>query len=1016
MGKEIFDKEYKRLNKAQKQAVDEVYWPIMIVAWPGTGKTQIIWLRTANIILKAWVNPENILITTFTDAWVIAIRERLLKFLWTDSYKVWVSTIHSFSQEVIKTFPEKFTYYKASESIDEVESLEIIKNLLEKLIGEEKIVELTNDYDKLLYLRDIKSRISSLKWEWISSLKLKQSIENQVKIYKEELSEIKPTLKKYETSKIKQEKHIKKLEELTIIFEEYNNYLRENWKYDFNDMINFVLEKFMEDDELKYYYAEQFQFIMLDEYQDTNNAQNEIINTILSVSEEKPNIMVVWDDDQSIYRFQWANIENMLDFSKYFKDTKFIVLTENYRSSQDILDLSSNFIKNNSERLSNKINNLEKNLISSWDLNSFKNKPKLFRASSDIEEKTFIINEIKNRKEEVNEIAIIVRNNREVMDWTKTLQQNNIEVESKLKTDILKSNYIELIINYLKIIEDPYVCERSIINLLRTDIVWIKQVDIFKINRELYIKNYSRKVKLCFSDYLFDEYKLESLDLLDKDALLNFRDNLEYFSKNLKQKSFIDFFWDFIEKTWILEYIEKNWNFDDIEDILTFSNKIKDWNKQDKVLNITKLVEKIELYKSYNYPITRQIIRKSKTWVQVLTAHNSKWLEFETVFIPWLYYWNWENKRIPDRLKLPEWIVWEWIQKLDSSQIEEDRRLFFVAVTRAKKNLFLSFPAWIDIKPLIASSFIEEIDLFYETLDLGVKKEDIKEAIENNLKNNLITYSNLEFDYIEEFLQNYKLSPSDLNSFLEDPLEFLNRVIFKYPFNDNEFTIFGSVYHRTLELFYLKYKKDLKLPEKSYLSSTFTYLLEKEILTPTEFEKLKEKWIKWLEWYYDLYSTKTSEPLLLEYKFRWKNIIFEDIPLTWTIDKVEKIWEAEPWEWEWQLAFFKDKVALIDYKTGKSRTENSIKWLDRNWNKKPWEWKYFRQLLFYKLLCELDRDFTSKFDIWSLAIDFVEWRDEVYKYIEVSYTNEEYEEFKQEIRNSWEKIKDINFWKKLLWK
>ena len=116
----------------------------------------------------------------------------------------------------------------------------------------------------------------------------------------------------------------------------------------------------------------------------------------------------------------------------------------------------------------------------------------------------------------------------------------------------------------------------------------------------------------------------------------------------------------------------------------------------------------------------------------------------------------------------------------------------------------------------------------------------------------------------------------------------------------------------------------------------------------------------------------------------------------------------------WQLAFFKEKVSLTDYKTGKIKTIGQIKWLDRYGNKKEWEGKYLRQLLFYKLLCENDTEFQSKFDIGSLNIDFVEWKDWVYKNIDVDYTSEEYEVFKTELVESWNKIKDINFWKELL--
>lgn len=190
-----FQREYERLNSEQKRAVDSIYWAIMVVAGPWTGKTQIIAMRTANILLNTDTNPENILITTFTDAWVIAIKERLNRFIWTESYKVNVVTIHSFCEDVIKTFPEKFSYYKASTPIDEVEWLELLKWILWELIESWKIKELKTDLDDYYYLRTIYSRISTLKREWINIARLKIAINKQVELYKEELAEIKPTLK-----------------------------------------------------------------------------------------------------------------------------------------------------------------------------------------------------------------------------------------------------------------------------------------------------------------------------------------------------------------------------------------------------------------------------------------------------------------------------------------------------------------------------------------------------------------------------------------------------------------------------------------------------------------------------------------------------------------------------------------------------------------------------------------------------------------------------------------------------
>jgi hypothetical protein len=316
--------------------------------------------------------------------------------------------------------------------------------------------------------------------------------------------------------------------------------------------------------------------------------------------------------------------------------------------------------------------------------------------------------------------------------------------------------------------------------------------------------------------------------------------------------------------------------------------------------------------------------------------------------------------------------------------------------------------------------FLEEIAGSYLEISDYTSSWVLEEIVEADISNKLIQYSGIEFDYISEFLENYRLSPSDLNTFLSSPIEFLNRVVFRYPFSGNKFTAFGTVYHRTLELFYLKYKQEATIPEKSYLTSTFLHLIKKELLSSDELEEAIEKGIQGLEWYYDLYSSHMSEPFLLEYSFRRKNISFEWIPLTWTIDKVEKLWETTSQIWNnsvdttWQMAFFKDTVKLIDYKTGKTKTENTIKWLDRYGNKKPWEGKYFRQLLFYKLLSENDREFMEKFSIGWLAIDFVEWKDGKYKQIEIQPTEEEYREFLEEIQTAWKQISDIEFWKKIL--
>jgi len=165
MNTQKFEETYNMLNEQQRDAVDTVNGPVMVIAGPGTGKTQIIGARTANIILKARVDPQNILITTFTEAGVIAIRERLIDMIGSDAYKVNVSTIHSFSQDVIKTFPEKFTVEKLDTPIDDIESLELISSIVSDMLQRDELEYLTSYGDTLFYVRSIKSAINNLKRE-----------------------------------------------------------------------------------------------------------------------------------------------------------------------------------------------------------------------------------------------------------------------------------------------------------------------------------------------------------------------------------------------------------------------------------------------------------------------------------------------------------------------------------------------------------------------------------------------------------------------------------------------------------------------------------------------------------------------------------------------------------------------------------------------------------------------------------------------------------------------------------
>ena len=891
-----------------------------------------------------------------------------------------------------------------------------------------------------MYLRTIRDKISKLKSEWVSARILDSKILEQEALYAEQLEALKTNKrirdleKRTQKDSLAYNKHIAKLKELSFVYSEYQKKLKERFMYDFSDMINFVVLKMRSDDELTDYFAEKYQFLMIDEYQDTNNPQNEILDLILSRSDDT-NIAVVWDDDQSIYKFQGANIENMLDFYTKYPETQFIVLEKNYRSSQSILDLSKNLIENNSERLINRISTLEKNLLAESQYKNLEQNLSVVCASEELE-KIYVYQQIQSINN-TETIAIITRSNKELEDWTSFMQLQWLQISSKLKSNILANHYVDFLLDLLEIIDNPYANDTKFLSILRSSIIDVKNIDALTLNREIYKKNYSRAwfplklwdvIKNIDTNFAAkhntnnDEYDFESTlehKYIDYKKIVAFRDLINEMNGQLGTHGIARLITQVLNETWLLEYVELHWCFSDTEDIYTLFHKVQDMLEKNKNLSIAELIEKLNLHKKYWVIIPRQILKKQESRIEILTAHGAKWLEYDHVFIVGTHGWNWNKKTMRDLIKLPLWVVWQGLQfhGLDEKeqkrvekelQLQEERRLFFVAITRAKQSLTLTRAAGKDNKPYIDWPFVLEMWIESDIIQ-ELDKQFILQVVKNELlETKLVATTDEELEYISDFLVNYKLSPTDLNTFLEDPLQFLQWVVFKYPFEWNEFTIFWNVYHKVLEVATC-YKMQWELLSLEKIIQMFQELLNKQIITQEEKIRLEKKWIEWLTGYYEIFKNNTRRSLQVEYNFKPRNIVFEWVPITGKVDKIEKITESDSGL---------EKVALVDYKTGKLKTEWAIKWLDRYGNKKDSfsEWRYYRQLLFYKLLADHDTEFCDACEIAELALDFVEWKDGQYKYLAIHIDQQDYAEFKELVKHSWEQMNNMNFWREVLGK
>lgn len=364
-----FEAVYEGLNEQQKLAVDNIEGPVMVIAGPGTGKTQILGARIGKILLETDTAPENILCLTYTDAGAIAMRKRLINFIGSSAYKVNISTFHSFCNDIIQDNLSLFD--KTSlDPISELEKIELLKKLID---GFDKNNPLKRYRGDIYYeMSNLSKLFSAMKKEGWTPDYLIEKVNEYIKEipFRDEFV-YKRKYKQFEAGDLKQgqvDAELEKMEKLKAAiacFNVYQQLMKDKNRYDFDDMINWVINALKENKNLLAQYQERFLYILVDEFQDTSGTQNELVQLLVNFWEQ-PNLFVVGDDDQSIFRFQGANVENMLHFqNQYAQDILTIVLENNYRSTQPILDASSIVINNNQERLVNKIKGLEKKLIAS---------------------------------------------------------------------------------------------------------------------------------------------------------------------------------------------------------------------------------------------------------------------------------------------------------------------------------------------------------------------------------------------------------------------------------------------------------------------------------------------------------------------------------------------------------------------------------------------------------------------------------------------------------------------------
>lgn len=927
-----FEKSYKKLNAAQRQAVDTIEGPVLVLAGPGTGKTQVLTTRIANILKETDTAPESILALTYTDAATREMKERLIGLIGKDGYFVKVATYHAFCTDIIAENPEKFSVPAGMQKVTDLEKIQIAKAILEQ----GSFLLLKPAGDPTHHLKSILDAIGDLKREGYSVVKFKEL----VNILKEEFEIEKGDLKK--GAYLEKEKLINKNTDLLAIYEKYQAKLKSLGRYDYEDMINWVVDAFESDPDFLITYQEKFQYILGDEYQDTNNSQNRLIFALASFWGEQANVFVVGDNNQSIYRFQGASKENVREFEKRFPSHVKIVLDQNYRSTKTLLTAAAGLL--NETPLNHTVN--------------YKDLPiKVAKFSSSLFEDEFIASTIKRKIKngaKAKDFAVITIDNADIENLVSLFKSKNIPYRLEAGVNILFTPLISQFLKILRLVTSlqSKVDDLDLFIVLNFPYFHLKPLSVLKASRIAH-QNHKSLV-----DTLLDAHP--DID----DAVIDIFHQFLGWNSKAASRTITEMFQIIFQESGLLDYI------------LTFPQPILELNRFGTLFDDVKqqaeafsgldlfgLVINLQTMEENGLKIEEKELVSDQNAVTLTTAYKAKGLEWKTVFVYRFADSHWSNRWNKQNIKLPPGII-----STENVDGDEERRVFYVAMTRAKKDLYLTgsteyqksksmvFPAmFLDEIPERTRKFIKVTRFQNKAAKILARTMAVSIAP---------TLTTGEKGYLQELIKDFKLSPTALNSYLNCSYKFKLDNLYRIPRTKAAPMCFGTAVHTALQNLYLDLENNKKLSPKEVFIKDFSAALRREVLSPADFKNYLEKGQTVLSSYYDNYKDTFAPALFTEKKFGSSlssQIFLGDIPLSGKADRIDLI-DNRPVP---PKLGERRGVRFIDYKTGQTKSRNDIEGKTQGS-----DGDYKRQLVFYQLLADLDRSFGYK--VVETELQFIE--------------------------------------------
>ena len=1151
-----FQTRYAKLNANQRQAVDYIHGSLLVIAGPGTGKTELLSMRTAQILRQTDTLPDSILCLTFTESGAANMRQRLRQIIGEDAYKIAIHTFHSFGTEIINQHRQYFFRGADVQPADELMQHQIVTGILEGLDWRNPLSVKNNG--EFVYTSELIRVISEFKQSGLTPAELQAiTADNQrviaditadiqqvfaAKISKKTIELFAPLAEKIAerigegdvtelsrdtassapdstaaTAKIptnlpssitpyaqvlalsiahaaqeaidanstksltawknkwceknaagefvlKDFTAAEKLSAAIDVYETYGNVLAERSLFDYDDMILSVIQACKSHPELRANLQEQYQFIMVDEFQDTNLAQLRLLFD-LTGDEDNPNIMAVGDDDQAIFSFQGADVGNIQRFRQYYHDPKIIVLTDNYRSAADILTAARGVITQGADRLENTIDGLSKQLTAHASGSGARVEIQEFTSVS--EERAGVarqIAELIKRGERPEYITVIARHHKELIELLPYLYRQNLMVNYERHDDILEQDIIQALDKLARVVMAIHQNNLDTANSLLPEVIahpafGFSALDIWKLslhaykNRQLWLESMlANSTFQLFGEWLLKRAKdvpnlplEEQLDKLlgleagtisidsvqrlqperpqtpgakrgvDRDSsgthsskeflqsageepLLGLRTAIAARASSdarrekrspSKGSSLNSLAAHYFSPESLAQHPDAYLT--TLESLRTLRQKLRD-RATDETPTLADFLEFINLHRSTKTRLTHIRPQASALGgaINLMTAHKSKGLEFPHVFVIGAIDSAWGEK-VRSRSRLIRYPANLQLQPAGTSY-DERLRLFFVAMTRAKTTLTMTYSQTNDAgsDTMIASFLTDHAPTIIPAADTPATQITVAQTDWSTRLSAPIT-AELK-DVLAPTLETYKLSITHLNNFLDvsrgGPQNFLLNNLLRFPSAKSPAASYGTAIHSVLQQLHNLLRADHRLPPTERILHYFRTSLEAQRLATDDFQLYLDKGTAALTAFLDAKSSDFHDTELAELSFANQNVIIGEAHLTGTLDVAD-------------IDKHNKTIFVTDYKTGKP----SHSWRGTSDYEKIKLHKYRQQLMFYQLLVTSSRDYGN-FTFTGARLQFVEPDIKTGDILSLkdTFSREELAEFARLINVVWRKI------------